>query len=1049
MSLLSGGPSGRECGCSGTAAAGRGCGCADDRSPALNTTSRRDFLKIVGVTGTGAAVAACGPPHTADKLIPLLVQEEERLPGVSDVYATALVAGPEPFGIHAYLREGRIIKLEGNPDAPNRGRLSALAQSALQDLYDPDRVPGPRRRANAETGANADADASADADENAETGANADAGAFVEAEWDEAIAAAGTAMTQGGVVLLTGAAPTARDRFFSAWAAAAGAEHIRWEPLGQEVARAANDTAFGRAEVPIYDLGRADRIVCFGADFLGTWHSPVQQAAGFAEARSIDDRRQAKLTFVGPRLSLTGLKADEWVPARSGTEGLVALAVAAVVVGRRGGAEELTDLLAAYTPEGVAKQADVPAEQIRRLGEELAEAASPIAIPPGFASQGADASQAHVAVAILNQTLGAIGERVRFGTAPAGGRVASLEEMRGLIDRMRSGAVQTLIVADTNPAFTLPRSLGFADAMGQVASTLSLSSHFDETATLSDWILPSSHALESWGEVDFGSGRAAIAQPLMPPIFDTRQTEDVLLQAAVAAGLETGLEADFATHIREAVRGRFAADGAEESFDDWWHDLLAGGGLLDSGSSTGSGVGMEEADQPALDAGAAAVSLGKAAVPEGMALIIYPTVQFYDGRGANRSWMQELQDPVTRAVWNSWVELHPETADRLGVSNGDLVAVSSETGSVTAPAFVYRGIRPDTIAIPLGQGHTAYGRNARGRGVNPLDLLAGEEDRGSGALALAGTAVEVRATGERGRLVILQGSDTDHGREVAEILNVSAALAEMDRHEIDLTKMVEAAYDSDPNSPYRWGMTIDLNACTGCGACVTACYAENNIPTVGEVVCGQRRDMSWIKIDRYFEETADGGFQTVQQPMLCQQCGDAPCEPVCPVYATYHNPEGLNAQVYNRCVGTRYCANNCPYKVRRFNWFPYEFPYPLNLQLNPDVTVREKGVMEKCTFCVQRINRAKQEAKADGRYVRDGEFMTACQQTCPASAIVFGNLKDVGSEVSKKSHSPRGYRVLDELYTRPAITYLASVTHAEMPETGHGAPGQSDGGAEE
>lgn len=994
----------------------------DGPEAGLGMTSRRDFLKVVGVTGAGAAVA-CGPPDYGDKLIPLLVQEDERVPGVPDVYATAIVVGPEPLGLHAHLREGRVIKLEGNPDAPNRGRLSALAQSSLQDLYDPDRVPGPRKR---REGGDAGGD-EAGRDQAGED--DAAAAGFAEAGWEEGIAALGGAMQGGGVVLLTGASPTARDRFFEEWAAATGAEHLRWEPLEYEAARAANEIAFGRREVPSYEIERADAVACFGADFLGTWLSPVQLAARFAEARDVDHGRHAKLTFVGPRLSVTGLKADEWVSCGSGAEGAVALAVAAIVAERRGGAGELDGLLSRYSPETVAAEVGVSADAIRTLGEELAAASAPIAIPPGFEGQGEGATQAHLAVAILNQVLGAIGERVRFGSAPRSGAIASISAMAGLIDRMRSGAVRTLLVVDANPAFTLPKALGFQDALAQVANTASLSPHLDETAAGCSWILPSSHALESWGEVDFGGGPTGVAQPLMPPVFDTRQTEDILIQISAAGGVEPSGGEDFATWLKDAARRRRAEEGAEEDFEEWWRSLLASGGLIGT---------AREIEQPTLDPAVAAYPFSQPAMPEGTALVVYPTVQFYDGRGANRSWMQELQDPVTRAMWNSWVELNPETAEELGVSNGDLVEVSSEAGSVTAPAFVYRGIRPDTVAIPLGQGHTAYGRNARGRGVNPLDLLPGTADRVSGAPAFAGTSVTLRATGERGRLVILQGSDSDHGREIAELINVEEALDAERGHEVDLGELVRAAYDSDPNSPYRWGMTVDLNACTGCAACVTACYAENNVPTVGEKVSGQRREMSWIKIDRYFVDTEDGGFQTVQQPMMCQHCGDAPCEPVCPVYATYHTAEGLNAQVYNRCVGTRYCANNCPYKVRRFNWFEYEFPYPLNLQLNPDVTVRGKGVMEKCTLCVQRVNRAKNQAKAEGRLVRDGEFQTACQQTCPAGAIKFGNLKDADSEVSRQSRKARGYHVLDELYTRPGVTYLADVTHAALPASDHG-----------
>ncbi|MCG8468735.1 MAG: 4Fe-4S dicluster domain-containing protein, partial [Gemmatimonadetes bacterium] len=417
-------------------------------------------------------------------------------------------------------------------------------------------------------------------------------------------------------------------------------------------------------------------------------------------------------------------------------------------------------------------------------------------------------------------------------------------------------------------------------------------------------------------------------------------------------------------------------------------------------------------------------------------LVVYATPQFYDGRGANRSWMQELPDAITKAVWTTWVEMHPDMAEALELHTADLVQIQSEHGTIEAPVYIYRHIRPDTVAIPLGQGHTDYGRSAQGRGVNPLDLLGADVDPGSGSFAYAGTDVTITPTGERGQLVITQGSLDDLDREIVHAMHVDEALHEIEEHEVDLVEMVEAAWDSDPNSPYRWGMVIDLNACTGCGACVTSCYAENNIPVVGEDACSMRREMSWMRIHRFEEPMDDGGYQSVQQPMLCQHCGDAPCEPVCPVYATYHNPEGLNVQVYNRCVGTRYCANNCPYKVRRFNWFTYDFPYPLNLQLNPDITVREVGVMEKCSMCVQRINKAKMDAKDEGRLVRDGEITTACESSCPSQAITFGNLKDPQSAVSRKAKSARGYHALGELGVRPAITYLEDVTHRH-PSGGH------------
>ncbi|MXX78124.1 MAG: 4Fe-4S dicluster domain-containing protein, partial [Gemmatimonadales bacterium] len=740
-------------------------------------------------------------------------------------------------------------------------------------------------------------------------------------------------------------------------------------------------------------------------------------------------------TFVGPRLSLTGANADEWIEARAGTEGAVALAVAGVVAAARG--VTLPAGVSAVSPEAVADAAGVSADAIRALGEELAAAENAVAIPPGLESQGAAARQAHPAVAALNEVLGAVGTRVFPGGGAPEGTTASFADIQALIGRMRAGQVRTLIVSGCNPAYALPAAAGFGEALANVANTVAITPHLDETASACGWVLPCHHALESWCDADLADGAMALGQPLMHPVFDTRQREDLLLDVANAAGQGGAFAgADYATVLRSTWTERLGGDAA-------WLDALRLGG-----ASAAAWAGDEGADSGADPAPAGGVD-GFAApqAPDGTQLVVYPTAQFYDGRGANRSWMQEQPDAITKVVWNSWVEMHPDMAESLGVDRGDVVRVESAQGAIEAPVYVYRGIRPDTVAIPLGQGHTEYGRYARNRGVNPLDLLAANADPGSGALAYAGTAVTVSATEETARLVVTQGSTDDQDREIVHAMNVEDALHEVEAHEIDLVELVEAAWDSDPNSPYRWGMTIDLNACTGCGACVTSCYSENNIPTVGEEQAALRREMSWMRIHRFEEEAEDGGFQTVQQPMLCQHCGDAPCEPVCPVYATYHSPEGLNVQVYNRCVGTRYCANNCPYKVRRFNWFNHDargrgdggaFAWPLNLQLNPDITVREVGVMEKCTMCVHRINKAKIDAKEEGRTVRDGEVMTACQASCPSNAITFGNLKDPESEVSRKAKSARGYHALGELGVRPAITYLEDVTHRHMPAGGHG-----------
>ncbi len=559
-------------------------------------TNRRDFLKVLGVGGVGAAAAACGPPRFADKLLPRLVHEQEIIPGVSDTYATVLPdAGPEPLALHATVRDGRVLKLEGNPDFPtNRGRLSAIAQSALQDLYDPDRVPDPRRR---DPGG---AVAEGEADEGAAAG-------FQSATWDEAIAALGAAVEQGGAVLMTGAVTGTASDFYAQWAATTGAEHVAFETFEYSALRAAHQAIFGQDVIPHYDLAAADRIVSFGADFLGTWLAPVELSAGYSAARDVEAGRHAKFTFVGPRLSLTGTNADDWIEARAGTEAAVALAVAGIVAGRRGVTPPAG--VASLTPEAVAEATGVAAETIRALGEELAAAAAPIALPPGFEAQGPGAAEAHAAVAILNQVLGAEGRTLHLDRGPNRGATASFADMMALIGRMRSGQVRTLIVAGANPVFGLPAAAGFGEALSNVTNVFALSSHMDETAAAAAWVLPTHHALESWGDAEPRPGVYALGQPLMSPIFDTRQREDILLQVAAIAGAGDALgAADYATYLRNA----WSAHVGDEA---GWLDALRGGGVYDAAANDGAASSSDAAGSPATGA---APPTGAAAVPQPM-----------------------------------------------------------------------------------------------------------------------------------------------------------------------------------------------------------------------------------------------------------------------------------------------------------------------------------------------------------------------------------------------------------------------------------------------
>jgi molybdopterin-containing oxidoreductase family iron-sulfur binding subunit len=443
------------------------------------------------------------------------------------------------------------------------------------------------------------------------------------------------------------------------------------------------------------------------------------------------------------------------------------------------------------------------------------------------------------------------------------------------------------------------------------------------------------------------------------------------------------------------------------------------------------------------------------AAAEEFTLIAYPSPALYDGRGANRPWLQELPDPVTKVTWITWVEIHPDTAERLGISEGDLITVTSPTGEATVPAYLYPGLRRDAVAMPLGQGHTAFGRYAQDRGANTYLLLPREPTVFGGTAHYA--SVTLVNTGEHEVLPKTEGRRRQMGRGIAQAVTLAALLPgaeveheedEQEAHAAPVPEHIEEVLDEWQEAQFReqrrgnyaepqqrWAMAIDLSRCTGCSACVTACHAENNIATVGPDLVRHGREMSWMRIERYFEGDEGDDVETRFIPMLCQQCSTAPCEPVCPVFATYHTPDGLNAQIYNRCVGTRYCSNNCPYKVRYFNWFDYQepkdptfaWPEPLHWLLNPDVTIRPKGIMEKCTFCVQRIREKLSEAKLTGVELEDGAVVPACQQTCPSDAIVFGDINDPNSRVRRLAQDPRGYHVFEGLNTKPAVTYLKKV----------------------
>jgi molybdopterin-containing oxidoreductase family iron-sulfur binding subunit len=991
--------------------------------------NRRRFLTVLGVTGGGAAaLGACGVGSEAPKkLIPYLVQPDDQVPGTATYYATTCRECAAGCGLHAKVREGRVIKLEGNPESPvNHGRLCARGQAGLEGLYNPDRVSEPLAK-------------------NAQ-------GKLEKISWEDAIArlsAAVKAARGQGIVFVTGHESGSFGDLVDEWTRGVGGRHVSYEPFAYEALREGNRLAFGTAAIPSYDLAGAKYILSFGADFLDTWISPVAHQQAFARAHGFTGRTMAKFVFVGPRMSLTAVNADEWVAAAPGTEGLLALALAEVIVRERLAPPidigRVRDLLARHAPAAVAGAVGIEAAAIERLARELAAAKGGVALAGGMAAHYPNGAEIVAAVNVLNYVIGAVGKTVVFGPNESLDTASPFKDMADVVAQMQAGKVTLLLVHGANPGHSLAGP--FWQALGKVGFKVSFSSYLDESASVADLVLPDLHPLEQWNDSRPRAGVFALQQPVMQPVFpNARPAGDVLLAAA-------GKSDTFKDYLQTRWKSVHARYGRGKGFDGFWTDAVQHGGVY----------GEAPAQPVRLSQDVARIMAGDPAGPrfDGKAddpvLVAFPSSTLYDGRGANKPWLQELPDPVSKITWHAWVELHPDTAAKWSVTDGDILLLESPHGAVHAPVAVTPGIRPDVLAVPTGQGHTAYGRYARDRSFNAFDLLAAAAN-GYGGRTFA-VRVSARKTGEHRFLATSSGDPRGlgPGEEVIKVLPFAqAAHLGGDAHpfqEAEPPRYAEAALEGwaerqherawlgNYEGPHpRWAMAIDLAKCTGCSACVTACYAENNLATVGEELVLRHRQMSWMRIERYWRG-GEGGepVRAVVTPMLCQQCELAPCEPVCPVFAAYHTPDGLNAQVYNRCVGTRYCANNCAYKVRYYNWHNFAepggkweaWPAPLDLQLNPDVTVREKGVMEKCTFCVQRIRGAQNQARLDDRTVQDGEITPACAQSCPSDAIVFGDLHDPASRVAQLSKDPRGYHVFEALNTKPGITYLARVVHEQ------------------
>jgi molybdopterin-containing oxidoreductase family iron-sulfur binding subunit len=961
--------------------------------------NRRDFFKIVATSGAAAAASGC--QQATETILPLVVPNDQLVPGVASYFATVCRECPAGCGVLARNRDGRVVKLEGNPDHPvNRGALCVRGQAALQGLYHPDRFAGPQRR---------------------------EGTALRPMAWDDAIKtlADRLAALRGGnkgraIALVSqlesGSLGALLDRFGQALGAR---PRVTLEPFGYEAIRAANRATFGRDAVPEYAFGEAQVILNFGADFVETWINNVHYPGAFARMHAFREGRAGTVIHVEPRQSLTAANADAWVRNAPGTEGLLALAVLRVLVDKGMADRAYAGVVAQIDVGKVAAESGVDATVIEHVAETFGRGRPSLAIGGGAAGSGSNATPTQIAINLLNAAVGSVGKTVRFGPDWAYGKVTPYAEVARLVQAMAAGEIEALVLGPgVNPAFTLPGGLKAADALAKVPFVVSFANQPDESTAFAHLVLPDTHWLESWGDYAPREGVMGLMQPTMKPIRDSRPMGDVLLAVArTILGAEEGKGPLPWSTFEQFIRATWepVAKG------DWAAVLSQGGAWR---------------DVPAASVSAKPVPVDVAAAKldgdgSGYALLAYPSLRMYDGRGATRAWLQEAPDPITSVAWDAWIEIAEESATPLGIARGDVVKVTSPYGSIELPAYPRPGLHPKAVAIPIGHRYARY-HVPRYVGAAPtaqsaLALLSGAPEPTSGGVQYLGVRVTLARTGARRPLAVLQATfDQDH-RELARHVNLRAAREQALRGKTEAHEMI-SMYTGQTYHANRWGMAVDVDACVGCAACVVACIAENNVPVVGKAEAAYGRQVHWLRVERWLEDgTSRDHSPNFFLPMFCQHCETAPCEPVCPVFAAYRTEEGLNGQVYNRCVGTRYCGNNCPYHVRRFNWYNYDFPSPLEVQLNPDVTVRQLGVMEKCTMCIQRIVAGKDRARDEQRPVRDGDITTACQQTCPTQAITFGNLKDEGSAVAKLSHAPRAYAVLDEIGTRPGVTYLRKV----------------------
>lgn len=955
-------------------------GASDPPELPAEGVSRRRFLSLLSATAALAAGTACSRPDRGT-IVPYTRRPEEVTPGVANHYASTFAEGFRAHGVLVKTREGRPIHVEGNDEDPwARGKAPFRALADLLGLYDPDRLRQPRVE-----------------------GRNA---TWVEAEGRVLPLLKEAARGGRPVLLLCDAvlSPSRREVLEGLRDVLPGLRVLSFEPaIGLGPLLAARSLQ-GRAEIPVLHPGGARVVLSLDADFL-SGEEPSAVLA-FAEGRRPEtpDSPMTRLYAVEGRMTLTGAKADRRLRVRPSRCAAFAFGLAKLLHARHG-----LPLPAGLDPEALVRF-DAAREVEGESAESAVEALVADLVRAGNGGRVLAGShlpeEAHGAARLLNAMIGAEGPASAVLQTPP----ASHGEVRQALDDVARGTYALVVYWRVNPALVFPGHAAFAGPVAARSVRIGLLP--DETADACGVVLPENHWLESWGDYAPAPGRRSLQQPVVATLYDTRQGEDILL--GWTRGLGGAAPPDFREQIRSRWRREEFPNGAPVPFEAFWNSVLHDG-VYEPEAVPPPRSGLNEA---ALARMAEAVAGEKAA--KGFELALFPSPAVLDGRYANNGWLQEWPDPVTKSTWGNPLLLSPADAESLGAGDGDVVRVEAGGASLEVPVLLQPGQARGLAALALG-----YGRKgpsiAEGVGRNAFILMEADSD-----CPFLREGVRLTPTGRHVSVPTTQTHHRMEGRDLVRSFTRTEWAAK--EREGGHAHPLHSLYPDMEFPDHKWGMAIDLSACVGCSGCVLACQSENNVPVVGPEQVLKGREMHWIRVDRYYEGPPEAP-KVVHQPMLCQHCDHAPCENVCPVNATNHSPDGLNQMAYNRCVGTRYCANNCPYKVRRFNFLEWNNAKrePETLSFNPEVSVRPRGVMEKCTFCVQRIQDARMRAKVEGRTVRDGEIRPACAVACPAEAIVFGDLKDPQSRVSKVSKDGRGYKVLAELGVRPAVTYLADI----------------------